>query len=68
MYPVNKLPAILKTISKINPLTYGVDALKHTILANEEIFDFSMVTNFTVLIAASILFVTIAGIVFERKK
>jgi ABC-2 type transport system permease protein len=68
MYPVSKLPAILKVISQINPLTYGVDALKHIMLKGSDLIDFSVATDILVLIACSILFTIIAGVVFERKK
>lgn len=68
MYPVNKLPTVLKTVSRCNPLSYGVDALKHTIFEGKGVFDFSMTANLTVLAGASILFVTVAGVLFERRK
>jgi len=32
LYPVNRLPAILKAVSLANPYTYGVDLLKHATL------------------------------------
>lgn len=67
MYPVNKLPLILKTITRINPLTYGVDALKHAIFKNSDIHDFSIMTDLSFLIIASIVFVAVAGILFERR-
>ncbi len=68
MYPVSKLPSILKLITRLNPFTYGIDALKHAILRDRGIVDFSIVTNLGVLIIASIVFVLVAGILFERKK
>ncbi len=68
MYPVNKLPAILKVISQINPLTYGVDALKHAMLKGSDLIDFSVATDIAVLIACSVAFTIIAGVIFERKK
>jgi ABC-2 type transport system permease protein len=68
MYPVQKLPGILRSVSILNPLTYGIDALKHTIFADTVIFDFSIFTDIGVLIAASGVFVIIAGVLFERKK
>nr|MBC8414683.1 ABC transporter permease [bacterium] len=40
MYPVQKLPDILKGVSKVNPLTYGVDALKHALLQDSRFTDF----------------------------
>jgi len=68
MYPVNKLPEILKHISQINPLTYGIDALKHAMFQNSSMVDFSLFTDLMVLSVLSIVFVTIASLIFERKK
>ncbi len=68
MYPVKGLPAILKTISRLNPLTYGIDALKHAIFKDSGIVDFSLVTDLSVLIITSVVFVGVAGILFERRK
>ena len=68
LYPVNKLPAILKIISRLNPLTYGIDALKHAIFEDNRIFDFSIVIDIGILIITSVVFIIIAGILFERKK
>lgn len=67
MYPVNKLPYILKAVTRANPLTYGIDALKHTIFKNNGITDFSLITDLSFLIISSVVFVTIAGILFEKK-
>jgi len=68
MYPVNKLPEILNYISQINPLTYGIDALKHAMFEKSSMVDFSLLTDLLVLSVLSIVFVTIASLIFERKK
>jgi len=34
-FPVNNVPAWLETVSKVNPLTYGVDAIRQLFLAAE---------------------------------
>ena len=68
MYPVNKLPNVLQVITRLNPLTYGVDALKHFLLWDSGIVDFSIVTDISVLVASSLVFVAAAGVLFERKK
>jgi ABC-2 type transport system permease protein len=67
MYPVNRLPEILKTITRLNPLTYGVDALKHMTLQDSTLYDFSLITDLAFLTVSSIVFVAAAGILFERK-
>lgn len=70
MYPVKLLPDILRIVSKINPLTYGVDAIKHVIFpfkAGKMSPDFPFITDIIVIILTSIIFVLIAGKSFERK-
>jgi ABC-2 type transport system permease protein len=68
MYPINKLPQILQVITRLNPLTYGVDALKHVLLRDSGLVDFPIVTDISVLVVSSIVFVSAAGILFERRK
>ena len=71
MYPVKLLPAMLKVISKLNPLTYGVDALKNIVFPYETgrmSADFSLFTDLTVILILSLVFVLIAGKAFERKQ
>ena len=70
MYPVKSLPAVLKIVAKLNPLTYGIDALKHAIFPHETGPmgpDFPIMTSVTVIILTSAAFVLIAGKAFERK-
>lgn len=70
MYPVKLLPEILKFVAKLNPLTYGIDALKHLIspLAKWPMGpDFNIITDLSVVIITSIAFVLIGGKAFERK-
>ncbi len=68
MYPVSKLPYVLKLFTRVNPLTYGVDALKHAIFKDSTITDFSIGMDISFLLIASLFFVVIAGLLFERKK
>jgi ABC-2 type transport system permease protein len=70
MYPVKLLPEILKIVSKINPLTYGIDAIKHLLFPFEKgrmSSDFPFIIDIAVNIETSIIFVLIAGKAFERK-
>ncbi|RJQ42501.1 MAG: ABC transporter [Nitrospiraceae bacterium] len=68
MYPVKDLPYILKLISKLNPLTFGIDALKHSIFRDPMVSDFSLMTDIIFLVLSSIVFVAVAGFLFEKKK
>lgn len=70
MYPVKLMPDILKFFTKINPLTYGIDAIKHLSLpqdAGPMGADFPFLLDLAVIIAASVIFVAIGGKAFERK-
>lgn len=68
MYPVKLLPDVLKVFAKLNPFTYGIDALKHAIFRGEGVFDFSIATDVGFLVITSIVCVAVAGTLFERKK
>ncbi|MGQ9570487.1 MAG: ABC transporter permease [Thermodesulfovibrionales bacterium] len=70
MYPVKLLPEVLKVASKINPLTYGIDSIKHMLFPFEKgrmSPDFLFIIDIGVIIFSSLIFVLIAGKVFERR-
>jgi ABC-2 type transport system permease protein len=70
MYPVRLLPDILRFVAKLNPLTYGIDAIKYVIFPDATGHmapDFSIVTSALVIIISSVVFVLVAGRAFERK-
>jgi ABC-2 type transport system permease protein len=70
MYPVKFLPAALKFVAQLNPLTYGIDAMKHAIFPHETGPmgpDFPIATSAAVIVLTSVAFVLIAGKAFERK-
>jgi ABC-2 type transport system permease protein len=71
MYPVRLLPDILQIAAKLNPLTYGIDALKNAIFTHETGPmgpDFSPIADAAIIFLLSIAFVLIAARLFERKK
>ncbi len=71
MYPVKLLPEALKWASKLNPLTYGVDALKNAMFragAGPMGPDFSFTTDMLVILISSAAFVLLASAFFERKQ
>lgn len=71
MYPVKLLPELLRLVSKLNPLTYGIDALKYTLLPLSEKDmgpDFSFLTDLLFIIVSSVIFVFISSKIFERRK
>ncbi|MBA4348689.1 MAG: ABC transporter [Thermodesulfovibrio sp.] len=70
MYPVKLLPQILGFLSMINPLTYGIDALKYMVFPEKKLLthDFPLSLDISVILIASLVFVIIAANVFERRK
>lgn len=70
MYPVKLLPEVLKIFAKVNPLTYGVDAIKNVIFPHETgnmSPDFPLTIDLLVIVASAVVFVLMAGKFFERK-
>ncbi|MEW6053298.1 MAG: ABC transporter permease [Nitrospirota bacterium] len=70
MYPVKLLPGMLQLVARLNPLTYGIDIIKHVMfpdMAGRMGPDFSLITSISVILAASVCFVLVAGRAFERK-
>jgi len=70
MYPVKLLPGPLKLAAKANPLTYGVDTLKHILTpvrTGPMSPDFSLALDLAVVAGLSIGFVVLGAKFFERK-
>jgi ABC-2 type transport system permease protein len=70
MYPVKLLPRPLKYASTLNPLTYGIDALKHTIFdirTGPMSPDFPVLVDILVIIGSSVSFVALSSRFFERR-
>ncbi len=68
LYPVRDLPAVLAGIAAANPYTYGVDLLKHALLAPGAMSaDFSAGLDLGVLAAATIAAVAIASWRFSHE-
>jgi len=70
MYPVKLLPGFLRHAARANPLTYGVDALKHMMTpsgAGPMGPDFPLLTDVLVVAGLSAVFVVVSARLFERK-
>lgn len=69
LYPVSKLPDPLGILAKLNPYTYGVDLLKHSInIPMGGIADFTIVNNIVYLSAFTILSFFISSWRFSDEK
>ncbi|HML13499.1 MAG TPA: ABC transporter permease [Xanthobacteraceae bacterium] len=65
IYPLSLMPAWLRTVSHVNPLTYEVDALRGLMLANGA-SDYGYPLDFAVLIAATAVLTAIAARTYRR--
>jgi ABC-2 type transport system permease protein len=67
LYPVQTLPAVLKRVAAVNPFTYGVDLIKHSILPASAPSDFSLAVDLAVLVGFAVLALAIASWRFSRE-
>ena len=63
LFPITKLPAWLKIIVTINPVSYAVDALRSVILG---ITSYGLLLDFGVLIFFTVITVTFGTMAFKR--
>jgi ABC-2 type transport system permease protein len=70
MYPVRLMPPTLQLFTKVNPLTFGVDAIKNLIFPFVEgrmSADFPLLLDVGIICASAIIFVVAGGKSFERQ-
>jgi ABC-2 type transport system permease protein len=71
MYPVTAMPAALRQLTMLNPLTYGIDAFKHVLLRNGIPPlgpEFPLSLDLAVVAAVSAVMITLAALSFRRKE
>jgi len=70
MYPVTSLPVVLRRMTLINPLTYGIDAFKHVLLRHSTPPlgpEFPLVQDIAIVTILSIIMLTLAALSFRKK-
>lgn len=65
LFPVSNLPGWLQTLAYLDPLTYGVDGLRGTLIGVSE---FSLVTDAAVLTAFALVMIGLGAFFFERSE
>jgi ABC-2 type transport system permease protein len=65
IYPIDLMPRWLKTIARINPLTYEVDALRMLMLRSTEP-SFRLLTDFSVLVTTTVTLLLVASRLYRR--
>jgi ABC-2 type transport system permease protein len=65
LYPLENFPTWLRYISKADPLTYGVDGLRASLIG---ISSFSIVYNLILLLIFSSVMITLGAYFFEKSE
>ncbi len=71
MYPVTSMPIVLRGLSHINPLTYGIDAFKHVLLRNGAPPlgpEFSLALDLFIVAVVSVIMISLAALSFRQKE
>src|SRR5207244_953136 len=63
LFPLNNLPKALAAVVRINPLTYGIDALRTLLIGSQH---FSLRLDFTVLIILIAILISIGSYFFSK--
>lgn len=65
LFPIDNLPGWLHAFTRVDPITYGVDALRGVILGLHE---FPLVLDLGVLLAFDLVFIVVGTIAFQKMK
>lgn len=63
LFPLKGLPKAMEIVTRLDPLTYGVDALRGTLI---NIWEFSLVTDFIILGIFTIILLAIGSYLFSK--
>jgi ABC-2 type transport system permease protein len=63
LFPLSGLPSVLSFFTRIDPLSYGIDALRNVLIGSSQ---FSAELSLVVLIFCALLFIAIGGYSFSK--
>jgi ABC-2 type transport system permease protein len=63
LFPLRGLPKIMEIVTRIDPLTYGIDGVRASLI---NVSSFGMATDFLILVAITTVFVGIGSYLFEK--
>jgi len=65
LFPITNLPAWLSVFTALNPVTYGVDAIRGLMLGT---YAFGLLTDFAVLVGFALVMIGLGTLAFRRMK
>lgn len=63
LFPLNNLPTFLGIITRVNPLSYGVDGIRGALSLNSH---FGMTTDFALLAIVALVFLSVGSYLFSK--
>ena len=63
LYPLNNLPGVLSAVTRLDPLAYGVDGLRTTLIG---VSHFGLAADASVLIVATVTLLLVGGYLFSK--
>ena len=63
LFPLQGLPGVMEVVTKVNPLTYGIDGLRGALINAST---FGMATDFVIIIILTIVLLGIGSYLFEK--
>ncbi len=63
LYPLHGLPSIMKVVVRIDPMTYGVDAVRGALIG---VSGFGVLSDFAILLTITVLILALGTFLFER--
>lgn len=63
MFPLSNLPGALRILTSLDPVSYGVDGLRHSLVGNAY---FALTTDLAVLTLGAVFFLILASRLFSR--
>lgn len=64
LYPLTGLPAVMRTVTRLNPLSYGVDAVRSLMISNPS--NFGIITDLSVVLIAGLIVMSIGTYLFSK--
>jgi len=68
LFPLNNTVEWMNVVSKINPLSYGIDAMRFAILNNSALQLYPMWLNITVLVCLIVILSVLGSFLFNRQE
>ena len=70
MYPINVLPAFMRYLMYLNPLSYGIDSFKHVMFVEFAHFhsDFSLFSDIVLMVVFTLASTFLAAVAFNRQQ